>query len=55
MQWTYDTYVTQDDEAFEHSDAHLSSCPDAADWLLTKSKLHHQLRHVYSETLGKTC
>ena len=32
MQWLYDTYVTQDDEAFEYSDAHFGSYLHAADW-----------------------
>ena len=32
MQRMYDTYVTQDDEAFECSDAHLACYHHAADW-----------------------
>ena len=32
MQWMYDTYVTQDDEAFEYSDVHFASYLQAADW-----------------------
>ena len=32
MQWMFDTCVTQDDETFEYSDAHLASYPHAADW-----------------------
>ena len=32
MQWLYDTYVAQDDEAFEYSDVHFSSYFHAADW-----------------------
>ena len=32
MQWMYDTCVTQGDEAFEFSDAHLASYHHAADW-----------------------
>ena len=32
MQWMCDTHVTQDDEAFEYSDAHLASRLHAADW-----------------------
>ena len=31
MQWMYDTYVTQDDEAFEYSDVHFASYLQAAD------------------------
>ena len=32
MQWMYDTCVTQGDDAFEYSDAHLASYHHAADW-----------------------
>ena len=32
LQWMYDTCVTQGDEAFEYSDAHLASYHHAADW-----------------------
>ena len=32
MQWMYDTYVTQDDEAKYCTDAHFACYHHAADW-----------------------